>query len=131
MSLEQPEPKILLTDSAARQIQVIKENDFTLEGLDFRIKIDGKGCDGFTYSTGFGLKRDDDILLEINNSSSPKPVRILIDPFSAYYVRSARLDYIIEPDTHNDGFVIINDDEENYHGKFFKDESMVPNHLEK
>ena len=38
--------KLFVTDSAIRQIQVMKENDYTLDGLCFRIKIGGKGCEG-------------------------------------------------------------------------------------
>ena len=41
--------KIFVTDSAVRQIQLMQENDYTLEGHSFRIKIGGKGCEGFTH----------------------------------------------------------------------------------
>ena len=45
--------KVELTEAAFEQIRLIKSNDFTLDGHSFRLKIGGKGCDGFTYDTGF------------------------------------------------------------------------------
>ena len=55
---------LFVSDSAVRQIQLMQDHDYTLEGLLFRIKIGGKGCGGFTYDTGFSEHHTDDLKIE-------------------------------------------------------------------
>ena len=109
-----------LSRAAYNQIRLIKENDHTLSGLEFRLKIGGKGCDGFTYETGFSEPFADDIVLEFEG------LKVLLDPFTAHYCREGSLDFLLNPKTNEDGFVFVNFNEEQYHGKFFKDPSMAP-----
>lgn len=118
------EYKINLTQAAFNQILLIEQNDYTNDGLFFRLKIGGKGCDGFTYETGFSAKLDDDISLDF--FSQDQSLTVIIDPFTAYYCKEGQLDFLLNPKNNQDGFVFINDNEQNYAGKFFKDESMVP-----
>lgn len=116
--------KIDLSAAAFEQICLIMENDYTLEGHFFRLKIDGKGCDGFTYATGFSQKLDDDIVLTYQNKG--KELNILIDPFASFYCEEGILDYLLSANDGEDGFTFINKNEDKYHGKFFKDGQMVP-----
>lgn len=116
---------IQLSQAALNQIKLIKENDFTLEGMFFRLKIGGKGCDGFTYDTGFSERLEDDIALKFDD------IEIIIDPFTAHYCKEGSLDFLLNPSSNEDGFVFMNFNEGDYHGKFFKDESMVPPDKEK
>lgn len=118
--------KLLITDSAVRQIQLMQENDYTLEGLKFRIKIGGKGCGGFTYDTGFSEPHPDDLLIEQEFPLIHFKLVILIDPFTAFYTQSATLDYLLDPQSNEEGFVITNAAEGQHKGKFFKDESKLP-----
>lgn len=111
---------IQLSKAAFDQIKLIKANDYTLDGMSFRLKIGGKGCDGFTYDTGFSAPHEDDIVLSFES------LELLLDPFTAYYCKEGSLDFLLNPKTNEDGFVFINFNEEKYHGKFFKDESMAP-----
>ncbi|MCO4755071.1 MAG: hypothetical protein KC478_11360, partial [Bacteriovoracaceae bacterium] len=53
-------------------------------------------------------------------------VKIILDPFTAHYCKEGSLDFLLNPKSNEDGFVFINFNEEKYHGKFFKDESMAP-----
>lgn len=124
MSLLSSKNNFLVTDLAAQQINVIKENDYTTEGLVFRMKIGGKGCGGFTYDTGFSEPLDDDTVV---NSEG---VDIYLDPFTYHYCSDGVLDYQMDPDTKEEGFVFTNNNEHLFEGKFFKDESLVPKHLE-
>jgi iron-sulfur cluster assembly accessory protein len=117
--------KIDLTGAAFDQIKLIEQNDYTLENLCFRLKIDGKGCDGFTYATGFSEIIDDDVVL--NYTKENESLTIIIDPFAAHYCHSGTLDYIFSHKDDQDGFTFTNNNEALYKGKFFKDESMVPN----
>ena len=118
------EIKIELTDAAYKQIQLIQENDFTLEEHTFRLKIGGKGCDGFTYETGFSKKVSDDLTLEYEHNDTK--LNILIDSFAAFYCKSGILDFFIIPHENEDGFFFINKNEDKHVGKFFKDGDNVP-----
>ncbi len=130
MSLPRQKNNFILTDLAAAQIKVIKENDYTLEDCVFRLKIGGKGCSGFTYETGFGQALPDDIVLEMEFAGIGI-ITLHMDPFTHYYAHAGKLDYQIDPDTHKDGFVFDNFNENLYQGKFFQDESLLPpSHLE-
>ncbi len=86
--------QIDLTDSAFKQIQLILENDFTLEGHQFRLKIGGKGCDGFTYDTGFSTKIDDDI--ELIFKQNDESISILLDDFTGFYCKEGLLDFLFD-----------------------------------
>ena len=118
--------KLFVTDSAIRQIQLMQENDYTLEGLFFRIKIGGKGCGGFTYDTGFSEFHPDDLIIEKEVPLINFKMKILIDPFTAFYTQEATLDYLLETGTNEEGFVVSNASEGQHKGKFFKDESKLP-----
>lgn len=116
--------EIDLSNAAYKQIKLMLENDFTLNDHFFRLKIGGKGCDGFTYDTGFSIKHDDDIEVIYDD------ITILIDPFTMHYCKQGYLDFLLNPKNNEDGFIFVNNNEDKYHGKFFKDESMAPTHLE-
>jgi iron-sulfur cluster insertion protein len=118
--------RLFVTDSAVRQIQLMQENDYTLEGLQFRIKIGGKGCGGFTYDTGFSERHEDDLVVELTYPTIDYVLRILIDPFTAFYTQEATLDYLLDPQNNEEGFVITNAREAEHRGKFFKDEAKLP-----
>lgn len=114
---------IELSRAAFEQIALIKTHDYTLENMDFRLKIGGKGCDGFTYETGFSEKLDDDIVLKFQFED--RYLDLLVDPFAAHYCSEGELDFIFNP-TGEEGFEFRNKNEHKYHGKFFSDESMLP-----
>ncbi len=117
---------LFITDSAVRQIQLMQENDYTLEGLNFRIKIGGKGCGGFTYDTGFSERHPDDLIVKKFYSAINYELMVLMDPFTAHYASNLTLDYLLDTGSNEEGFVITNPDESNYRGKFFKDETKLP-----
>ena len=110
-----------ITEAAVQQIRLIKLHDYTLEGLDFRVKIGGKGCGGFTYATGFSAPLPDDLVLNVQG------ITILLDPFTAFYTKVGKLDYTFDSANNEEGFVVDNFAGDRYRGKFFKDTSMVPN----
>lgn len=117
---------LFITDSAIRQIQLIEKNDYTLEGHSFRIKISGKGCDGFTYTTGFSQKQTDDLVIKRDVPLISYQLIILMDPFTAYYSQEVTVDYLLNPETNEEGFIITNAQQLEHRGKFFKDTSKLP-----
>lgn len=125
-TLQASDLKLFVTDSAVRQIQLMQENDYTLEGLSFRIKIGGKGCEGFTYDTGFSELHPDDLVIIQNYPIINFELKILIDPFTAYYTQDSTLDYLLDTSNNDEGFVVTNAADGQHRGKFFKDESKLP-----
>jgi iron-sulfur cluster insertion protein len=125
-SLKANDLRLLVTDSAIQQIRLMELNDFTLEGLKFRIKIGGKGCGGFTYDTGFSEKHEDDLVITLSYPTINYELTILIDPFTAFYTQEATLDYLLDTTSNEEGFVITNAREGDHRGKFFKDTSKLP-----
>lgn len=117
---------LLVTDSAALQIKLMQENDYTLEGHFFRIKIGGKGCGGFTYDTGFSIPHEDDLVLKKTFPLIKFELTILMDPFTAFYTQNGSLDYMLDVDSNEEGFIVGNPDEKNHRGKFFKDTTKLP-----
>ena len=118
--------KLFVTDSAIRQIQVMTENDYTLDGLSFRIKIGGKGCGGFTYETGFSEIHSDDLVIKQSYPLIQFDLTILMDPFTAYYTQELTLDYLLDTSNNDEGFIVKNAADGQHRGKFFKDESRLP-----
>jgi Fe-S cluster assembly iron-binding protein IscA len=105
------------------------ENDPTLEDTYFRVLIGGKGCDGFTYQTGFTEKNPDDQLIAVDSEFGA--FDYLMDPFTEFYFQSGgEIDYIQNVKTGEEGFVVTNNQENLHQGKFFKDQDhLVPKHL--
>ncbi len=123
-------PKIQISKEALSQIKLIKENDYTVEGLHFRISIDGKGCNGFDYALGFHQKNDDDTVITMEDDQGRKTNQLIhLDPLVSFYIKEGHIDYIFDHENQVDGFVFENKDEKKYRGKFFKDESKTPKHL--
>jgi Fe-S cluster assembly iron-binding protein IscA len=120
------EINLFVSDSAVRQIQLMQLNDYTLEGLEFRIKIGGKGCGGFTYDTGFSELHPDDLIIEKSFPLINFNLKILMDPFTAFYTQEANLDYLLDPQNNQEGFILTNAADGDHKGKFFKDESKLP-----
>lgn len=125
-NLKPADIKLFVTDSAVRQIQVMQENDYTLEGLSFRIKIGGKGCEGFTYDTGFSERHDDDLVIDQDYPLINFKLTLLMDPFTAFYTQELTLDYLLDTTNNEEGFIVNNAADGQHRGKFFKDDSRLP-----
>jgi Fe-S cluster assembly iron-binding protein IscA len=115
--------RIKFTESAIGQLKLIIQNDYTLKDLFFRIKIDGKGCGGFDYALGFSEKHDDDMIIDIPDCD----YQFIIDPFTAQYGSIGLVTYLQDFENDAEGFYFENENEKDHRGKFFKDESKLPN----
>lgn len=79
-------PVITLTENAAAEVK----NILTLPenaGKTLRIFVEQGGCSGMQYSMVFDEKRTDDLSAEMHG------VSVLVDPFSAKYLRGTIVDY--------------------------------------
>jgi iron-sulfur cluster assembly accessory protein len=80
------EPVVQLTPNAAEEVKSLlgkPENS----GKVLRVYVEKGGCSGMQYSMVFDEKRADDIAAEVQGIS------VLVDPFSAQYIRGAVVDF--------------------------------------
>ena len=111
-------PVILFTDRALEQLKLIINNDFTLAGKYFRVVVSGKGCEGFTYAAGFTDLQQDDFQVRIANTNDE--IYVVIDPFAAFYLQEASVDFIQDFNQDAEGVVITNHSQGEFKGKFWR-----------
>lgn len=111
-------PVIMFTERGLSQLKLIIDNDFTLAGKYFRIVVSGKGCEGFTYAAGFTDLNEDDFQVRIANTNDE--IFIVIDPFAAFYLQEASVDFVQDFEQDAEGFVIVNHSQSEFKGKFWR-----------
>lgn len=119
--------QLTITKEAINQLNLIKENDYTIQDKIVRVTISGKECDGFVYSIGFDEIHPDDIVVKDITFS----YEVHMDPFTAHYLKNGKIDFVLDLENNTDGFTVINFDQDLFKGKFFKDETLEPLHLKK
>ena len=82
------EPAVRLTASAATQIKVLLASDPEKAGKTLRVYVEAGGCSGMQYGMVFDEHRADDISAEFEG------VAVIVDPFSANYLRGAVVDFV-------------------------------------
>src|ERR1044071_9051926 len=81
-----PPPVVLLSESAAAEVKSLLQQPENL-GKTLRVYVEQGGCSGMQYSMTFDETRPDDLAVEMHG------VRVLVDPFSAKYLRGAQVDF--------------------------------------
>ena len=76
-----------LTESAANEIKSMIASDAQNAGKTLRVYVEKGGCSGMQYGMVFDEKRSDDL------EASFFGVSVLVDPFSANYVRGSTIDF--------------------------------------
>jgi iron-sulfur cluster assembly protein len=80
---------VALTASAAEKIKQLMAAEPVGEAEVLRVAIQGGGCSGFQYGLGFDRGSvEGDFELEQHG------VRVVVDPFSAPYLRGATVDFV-------------------------------------
>ena len=80
------EPVVTISESAAGEVRSLlakPENS----GKTLRVYVEQGGCSGMQYSMVFDEKRPDDFSVDMHG------VSVLVDPFSAQYLRGAVVDF--------------------------------------
>ena len=80
------EPIVHLTANAASEVKTLLEKPENA-GKFLRIYVEQGGCSGMQYSMTFDEKRPDDTAAEMHG------VCVLVDTFSAQYLRGAVVDF--------------------------------------
>ena len=75
-----------LTEKAAEEVKSLLEKAENA-GKTLRVYVEQGGCSGMQYSMTFDEQRPDDL------SSMMHGVSVLVDPFSAQYIRGAIVDF--------------------------------------
>jgi iron-sulfur cluster assembly protein len=80
---------VSLTPTAAAKVKELMAEEPEAGDLVLRVAIQGGGCSGFQYGLGFdtGAAEGDEIL-------DFEGVRVVVDPFSAPYLRGATIDFL-------------------------------------
>lgn len=91
---------VTLTESAARHISSMLSDDQENAGKQLRVFVEAGGCSGLQYGMVFDERRDDDLTTEFQG------VMVVVDPFSANYIRGAVIDF--SEDLSGGGFKINN-----------------------
>ena len=81
------ETLIQLTPDAAAQIKVLLAQETDPSHTALRLYVDRGGCSGMQYGMVFDGARPDDLLSALHG------VSVLVDPFSAQYLRGVLVDY--------------------------------------
>jgi iron-sulfur cluster assembly accessory protein len=84
---DRAEPVVNLTESAANEIKAKLAADPQGAGKALRVYVEKGGCSGMQYGMLFDEKRPDDA------TASFFGVSVLVDPFSADYVRGMVVDF--------------------------------------
>ena len=80
------DPVVHLSLNAADEIKALLQKPEN-EGKAFRVYVEQGGCSGMQYSMTFDEKRPDDFSADMHG------VLVLVDPFSAQYLRGAEVDF--------------------------------------
>ena len=78
-----------LTPFAAAKVKELIAEEPDAESLVLRVAIQGGGCSGFQYGLGF-----DSGPAEGDHELSFEGVRVVVDPYSAPYLRGATVDFL-------------------------------------
>jgi iron-sulfur cluster assembly accessory protein len=80
------EPVVQLTPNAAEEVRSLMQKPENA-GKTLRVYVEQGGCSGMQYSMTFDEKRADDATVEAHG------VPVVVDPFSAQYLRGAVVDF--------------------------------------
>ena len=78
-----------LTEAAATKVKQLMAEEPDGEAAVLRVAIQGGGCSGFQYGLGFDRgSQEGDLELQLHG------VPVVVDPFSAPYLKGAEIDYV-------------------------------------
>jgi iron-sulfur cluster assembly protein len=87
--VERTDELVVLTESAAAKIKGLMAEEPEDESTVLRVAVQGGGCSGFEYALGFDRgAQEGDLELESHG------VTVVVDPFSAPYLRGAEIDFL-------------------------------------
>ena len=86
MNTDSDEPVVQLTANAAEEVRSLMQKPENA-GKNLRVYVEQGGCSGMQYAMTFDERRPDDATVQVQG------VSVVIDPFSAQYLRGALVDF--------------------------------------
>jgi iron-sulfur cluster assembly protein len=87
--IERTTPIVTLTENAAAKVRELQSEEPDGEASVLRVAVQGGGCSGFEYALGFDrTAQEGDLEAELHG------VRVVVDPFSAPYLKGATIDFL-------------------------------------
>jgi iron-sulfur cluster assembly protein len=86
---ERPVTIVSLTERAASKVRDLMGEEPAGEAEVLRVAVQGGGCSGFEYALGF-----DRGSMEGDHELEAHGIRVVVDPFSAPYLKGAEIDYV-------------------------------------
>jgi iron-sulfur cluster insertion protein len=81
--------RIVVTESAARRIAALKQQEEEAEGAFLRIAVSGGGCSGFQYGLSFDDQRNpDDAVFERDG------IAVVVDDVSLDLLNGSEIDFV-------------------------------------
>ena len=80
---------IVLTESAAKEVKRIMEDQKMEEGMFLRVGVTGGGCSGFSYALGFDKNLDDKNDSQLDQHGVP----VVVDKKSALFLDGTTVDF--------------------------------------
>ena len=107
---------IKITEEALSKALEIQNKTPCWFGMDLRLYLDGKGCDGFFYGVTFDKKTSEDLIFE--NSYNGQKLNIIVDQKTLEFTEGS----LISWSSHNgtEGFLVENPRHRKFRGKFYK-----------
>lgn len=78
---------VILSEAAARQVAAMQAQESGPARLPLRVYVEAGGCSGMQYGMQFDEAREGDL------TSEQHGVKVVVDPFSANYIRGALVDF--------------------------------------
>jgi iron-sulfur cluster assembly protein len=88
-TVERESTLLVLTETAAGKIRELMAEEPAGEAEVLRVAIQGGGCSGFQYGLGFDRGSQEGDLESVQHG-----VRVVVDPFSAPYLKGAQVDFV-------------------------------------
>jgi iron-sulfur cluster assembly accessory protein len=95
-SVETGLPSVNLTPRAVAAVRKMHQKEGLGAEQGLRIAVVGGGCSGFQYSLNFDIRKDGDLVTELDG------VNVFVDEISLPYIAGTTLDYV--EGLHNAGF---------------------------
>jgi len=104
---------ITLTETAQTAAATFQLDEPAFEGLDLRVYLAGKGCDGFEYGVTFDQRMTEDLAFKVSDRLS-----VICDPSSIEFLQGSTIDWV--DDERGRGFLVQNPNHRKFRGKFYK-----------
>lgn len=105
-----------LTEAAIKATNILLNDNPDYRGLQLRIYLAGKGCDGFEYGVTFDAKEASDLVIPVGGS-----VELICDERTMEFVQGSVIDWV--DDERGRGYLVTNPNHKKFRGKFYKRES--------